>query len=188
MEVGSYPHSYIVNKPHHQLADGYLVMLQMFPHLSGWHAGSFGGNDSQFSEVLDTLQTTFRCPILNIKFVKRKKTPVSKLFLCFFLCNTFLGKRFFGGGKTTLTEHFFRWGFCEKFLSQGLSAALKTAIKLPSKHKFAQRGSETTKRISLFYIQQLNIFQNTQSYCRKHNINSTCIIVLRSSNENANDS
>ena len=130
----------------------------MFPHLSGWHAGSFGGNDSQFSEVLDTLQTTFPCPILNIKSVKRKKTPLSELFLCF-LCNTFLGKRFFGGGKTTLTEHFFRWGFCEKFLSQGLSAALKTAIKLPSKHKFAQIGSETTKRISLFYI-----FQNIWSY------------------------
>ena len=76
--------------------------------------------------------------------------------------------------KTTLTEHFFRWGFCEKFLSQGLSAAFKTAIKLPSKHKFAQRGSGRTKRISLFYI-----FKNIWSYRHKHNINSNCITVLR---------
>ena len=89
-------------------------------------------------------------------------------------CVTLLSERGSLVAKTTLTEHFFRWGFCEKFLSQGLSAALKTAIKLPSKHKFAQRGSETTKRISLFYI-----FQNIWSYWQKHNINSNCIIVLR---------
>ena len=140
----------------------------MFPHLSGWHAGSFRGNDSQFSEVLDTLQTTFRCPILNIKFAKRKK---HQFLSC--VCNscvTLFSERGSLVVKTTLTEHFFRWGFCEKFLSQGLSAALKTAIKLPSKHKFAQRGSETTKRISLFYIKQPHILQNTWSYSHKHNI------------------
>ena len=54
----------------------------MSPHLSGWHTGSFGGNDSQFSEVLDTLKTTFHCPILNIKSVKRKKRQSPS---CFFV-------------------------------------------------------------------------------------------------------
>ena len=144
-------------KPHHQLADGYLVMLQMSPHLSGWHAGSFRGNDSQFSEVLDTLQTTFRCPICTSNSPKEKKHQFPSCFCV--SCVTLFSERGSLVVKTTLTEHFFRWGFCEKFLSHGLSAALKTAIKLPSKHKFAQRGSGTTKRISLFYI-----FQNIWSY------------------------
>ena len=145
----------------------------MSPHLSGWHTGSFGGNDSQFSEVLDTLQTTFPCPIGNIKSVKRKKYQFSSCFCV--SCVTLLSERGSLVVKTTLTEHFFRWGFCEKFLSQGLSAALKTAIKLPSKHKFAQRGSERTKRISLFYI-----FKNIWSYRHEHNIDSNCINIFSS--------
>ena len=50
--------------------------------------------------------------------------------------------------KTTLTEHFFRWGFCEKFLSQGLSAALKTAIKLPSRHEFEFEKRAEQQKVS----------------------------------------
>ena len=64
----------------------------MSPHLSGWHAGSFGGNDSQFSEVLDTLQTTFPCPILNIKSVKRKKHHFPSCF-CVSSCVTLFSER-----------------------------------------------------------------------------------------------
>ena len=114
----------------------------------------------------------FSLPHFEHQIRQRKKKH--QFLSCFCVsCVTLFSERGSLVVKTTLTEHFFRWGFCEKFLSQGLSAALKTAIKLPSKHKFAQRGSETTKRISLFYI-----FQNIWSYWHKDNINSNCITVI----------
>ena len=62
-------------------------------HLSG----CFRGNDSPFSEVLDTLQTTFHCCFqINLNLSKYKKRHYYPTCSCP-SCNTFPQERFFGG-------------------------------------------------------------------------------------------